>query len=99
VFVGKYWRGFWAVVIVFWILQAFLFFVCALPYIIPVGQTQAEMSPNELVTEHGRFLDIDGVPIYVEEQNPESAQATIVFIHGLGGSTFSWHHNAPFFAG
>jgi pimeloyl-ACP methyl ester carboxylesterase len=39
------------------------------------------------------------VRIYVEEQNADSAQATIVFIHGFGGSTFSWRRNAPFFAG
>ena len=57
------------------------------------------MSPEELVSEHGRFLDIDGVSIYVEERNPQSAQATIVFVHGFGGSTFSWRDNAPFFAG
>jgi pimeloyl-ACP methyl ester carboxylesterase len=56
------------------------------------------MSPDQLVSEHGRFLNIDGVSIYVEEQNPESGQTTLVFIHGLGGSTFSWRHNAPFFA-
>ncbi|MCJ7576180.1 MAG: alpha/beta hydrolase, partial [Dehalococcoidia bacterium] len=31
-------------------------------------------------------------------QNPESGQATIVLIHGFGGSSFSWRHNAPFFA-
>jgi pimeloyl-ACP methyl ester carboxylesterase len=57
------------------------------------------MSPDELVGEYGRFLNIDGTSIYVEEQNPESAQAAIVFIHGFGGSTFSWRDNAPFFAG
>ncbi|OGN97660.1 MAG: hypothetical protein A2Z77_04665 [Chloroflexi bacterium RBG_13_51_36] len=84
--------------IVYWIVQAFLL-VCVLPYLIPLGQTQAEVSPDELVSEHGRFLNIDGMSIYVEEQNPESLQATIVFIHGFGGSTFSWRHNAPFFAG
>jgi pimeloyl-ACP methyl ester carboxylesterase len=56
------------------------------------------MSPDQLVSENGRFLDVDGVSIYVEEQNPGSEQATIVLIHGLGGSTFSWRQNAPFFA-
>jgi len=66
---------------------------------IPLGEPQGEISPDELVGEHGRFLDIDGESIYVEEQNPESAQATIMFIHGFGGSTFSWRHNVPFFAG
>jgi len=80
------------------VVLALLLLVCVVPYLIPFGEPQTKTSPDELVTEHGRFLDIDRVSIYVEEQNPESAQATIVFIHGFGGSTFSWRHNAPFFA-
>jgi len=96
-------RSFWcrhrALRILSYVVLALLFLLFALPYLIPLGQPQAQISLDELVGEHGRFLDIDGVSIYVEEQNPESAQATIVFIHGFGGSTFSWRHNAPFFAG
>ncbi len=79
-------------------ILALLFLVCVVPYLIPLGETRAEISPDDLMGEHGRFLDIDGLRIYVEEQNPESMQATIVFIHGFGGSTFSWRENAPFFA-
>lgn len=79
-------------------ILALLFLVCVVPYLIPLGETRAEISPDDLMGEHGRFLDIDGVRIYIEEQNPESMQATIVFIHGFGGSTFSWRKNAPFFA-
>jgi pimeloyl-ACP methyl ester carboxylesterase len=78
---------------------ALLFVFCVLPYMIPLGEPQVEISPDELVSEHGQSLDIDGVRIYVEEQNADSAQATIVFIHGFGGSTFSWRRNVPFFAG
>lgn len=81
-----------------YVALALLFVVCVLPYLIPLGESQLEISPDELVSQHGRFLDIDGMTIYVEEQNPESGQATIVLIHGLGGSTFSWRRNAPFFA-
>jgi pimeloyl-ACP methyl ester carboxylesterase len=95
-------RSFWhkhrAVRILSYVVLAFLFFLCIVPYLIPLGQPRAEISPDELVSEYGRFLAIDGVSICVEEQNPESAQATIVFIHGFGGSTFSWRHNVPFFA-
>ena len=96
---GKYWRIFRALVILFLVVQSLFFLVFALPYLIPLGGTQAEISPDELVSEYGRFLNIDGVRLYIEEQNPESEQATIAFIHGLGGSTFSWRHNAAFFAG
>jgi pimeloyl-ACP methyl ester carboxylesterase len=96
---GKYWRIFRGVAILFCVVAALFFLVFALPYLIPLGQTQAEMSPDELVREHGRFLTVDGVRLYVEEQNAESVGAAIVFIHGFGGSTFSWRDNAPFFAG
>jgi pimeloyl-ACP methyl ester carboxylesterase len=75
------------------------FVVCVLPYLIPLGEPQTEISRDELVSEHGRFLDIDDVSIYIEEQNPQSAKTTIVLIHGLGGSTFSWRDNAPFLYG
>jgi pimeloyl-ACP methyl ester carboxylesterase len=94
----EFWRRHRALAILSYLLLALLFLVLVLPYLIPLGETQAEISPDDLIGEHGRFLDIDGVRIYVEEQNPESAQATIVLIHGFGGSTFSWRHNAPFFA-
>jgi len=94
----RFWRRHRALAILSYAVLAFLFLVWVLPYLIPLGEIQAEISQDDLVSEHGRFLDIDGVRIYVEEQNPESAQVTIVFIHGFGGSTFSWRHNAPFFA-
>jgi len=95
----SFWRRHRALRILSYIVLAFLFLVCVLPYLIPLGQPRAEISPDDLVGEYGRCLDIQGVSIYVEEQNPESTQVTMVFIHGFGGSTFSWRHNVPFFAG
>jgi pimeloyl-ACP methyl ester carboxylesterase len=95
----NFWRRHRGLRILSYVILAFLFLVCILPYLIPLGETQTAVSPDDLIVEHGRFLDIDGVRIYVEEQSPESSQATIVFIHGFGGSTFSWRHNAPFLAG
>jgi pimeloyl-ACP methyl ester carboxylesterase len=95
---GNFWRRHRRLAILAYTVLALLILVCVVPYLIPLGESQAEVSPDDLVGEHGRFLDVDGVRVYVEEQNPESAQATIVLIHGFGGSTFSWRHNAPFFA-
>jgi len=94
----SFWRRHRALRILSYVVLAFLLLICVLPYLIPLGEPQADISPEELVSEHGRFLDIDGASVYVEERNPESAQTTIVFIHGFGGSTFSWRHNVPFFA-
>ncbi len=95
---AKFWRRHRRLAILAYTVLALLLLVCVVPYLIPIGESQAEISPDDLIGEHGRFLDIEEVDIYVEEQNPESAQATIVFIHGFGGSTFSWRHNVPFFA-
>jgi pimeloyl-ACP methyl ester carboxylesterase len=93
-----FWRRHRAIRVLSYLVLALLFVVCVVPYLIPLGQVQSEVPPEELVSEYGRFVDIDGARIYVEERNPESTQGTIVFIHGLGGSTFSWRHNVPFFA-
>ena len=95
----SFWRRHRALRILSYLVLAFLVLVCLLPYLIPLGQTKAGISPGELVSDHGCFLNIDGVRVYVEVQNPESTKASIVFIHGFGGATFSWRHNAPFFAG
>jgi pimeloyl-ACP methyl ester carboxylesterase len=94
-----FWGGHRGLAIAASAILVLAFLVCAVPYLVPLGESQAEVSTEELVGEHGGFLDIDGLNIYVEEQNPESSQETIVFLHGFGGSTFSWRHNIPFFAG
>lgn len=79
-------------------ILSFLILGLVVPYLIPLGKGHSGVPPDALVGENGRFLDIDGVSMYVEEENPESPAETIVFIHGLGGSTFSWRHNVSFFA-
>ncbi len=78
------------------LVLAILLFV--VPYLIPLGRGQASVPREALVRDNGRFLDVDGASIYVEEDNPEASGPTIVLIHGFGGSTFSWRHNARFFA-
>jgi len=68
---GTYWHGFRAFAIAFWVIEAFLFLICAVAYLIPVAQPQAEISPDDLAGKHGPFLDIDEASVYVEEQNPD----------------------------
>jgi pimeloyl-ACP methyl ester carboxylesterase len=79
-------------------ILSFLILGLVVPYLIPLGKGHSGVPPDALVGVNGRYLDIDGVSMYVEEENPESPAETIVFIHGLGGSTFSWRHNVSFFA-
>lgn len=77
---------------------ALLFLVFVVPYLMAPSDNRTETPAEDLIGEHGRFVDVDGVSIYVEDRNPDSPQGPIVFVHGLGGSTFSWRHNAPFLA-
>lgn len=94
----KLWRRHRGLAILSCVVLALLLLVFVLPYLIPLGKDHAEIPLEDLVGENGRFLDIDGVRIYIEEQTAESPRETIVFLHGFGCSTFSWRHNVSFFA-
>ncbi len=85
--------------ILLYVLMALLPVVLVVPYLVPLGRPDTEVPLEDLVTANGRFVDIDGMSIYIEEHGPRPARGTIVFLHGFGGSTFSWRHNVPFFAG
>ena len=78
------------------LLLVFLVFIA--PYLISLDPDSAEPPHHDLVSQYGRFLDIDGMAIYVEERNAGSSQQVIVLLHGFGGSTFSWRENVPIFA-
>jgi len=46
-------------------------------------------TPQELADENGAFVTVSDVSLYyVSEGNPEDD--AVIFIHGFGGSTFSW---------
>lgn len=68
------------------------------PYIMPLGRAEPEISAADLMSSTGMIVDIDGLGIYVEDYNPQSRRETLVFIHGLGGSSYSWRLNIPYFA-
>ncbi len=84
--------------LVFYVTLVLALLILVVPYLIPLRQDHAEMPVEALTSENGRFLDINGVSIYIEEATPPLPRDTIVFLHGFGGSTFSWRHNVPFFA-
>ena len=77
---------------------ALLLLILVVPYLMPLGKNHTEIPVEALTGENGRFLDIDEVRIYIEEETPQSPRETVVFLHGFGGSTFSWRHNVSFFA-
>jgi hypothetical protein len=82
---SNFWRRHRALRILSYVVPALLFLLCALPYLIPLGETEAEISLDKLVSEHGRFLDIDGMGIYVEEQSPELFNTmALTFLQSLG---------------
>ncbi len=73
-------------------------------YIVPLKRDLIEVSKTDLITEYGNFMDIEDMKIYVEDlhssdflQSPDGANI-LIFIHGMGGSTFSWRENMMFFA-
>ena len=46
--------------------------------------------------ENGRFWRKNDLAIHYRVWSPENPQRKILFIHGLGGSTFSWRHAPDF---
>jgi len=77
-------------------VSTLVFLLVVLPYLIPLSDSASTISSELLVSPSGRFLNIGSDTIYVEEQGT-SSQKAIVFIHGFGGSTFTWRDNIPFF--
>jgi pimeloyl-ACP methyl ester carboxylesterase len=76
---------------------ALLVIIIVVPYLIPLSDNQEAVNPDTLITGNGKFLNIEGVRIYVEDQGTTTLPEAIVFLHGFGGSTFSWRYNIPFF--
>lgn len=57
--------------------------------IVTAASAQGYQTPEELADENGAFINIDGEAIYyIAEGDP--GNPAILFIHGFGGSTFTW---------
>lgn len=52
---------------------AFLLLILVIPYLMPLGKDHTGIPLDALVRDNGRFLDVGGVWMYVEEQTTESA--------------------------
>jgi pimeloyl-ACP methyl ester carboxylesterase len=61
-----------------------------IPYAIPLpAGNPIQAKPYE----ESLFADIDGVDLHYRLWFPEEIYGKVLFVHGLGGSTFSWRHN------
>jgi pimeloyl-ACP methyl ester carboxylesterase len=72
-----------------------------LPYIINLPESKYKTGAD-IVSEFpqiysGKFIDYEGKKIYVEDLN-QNSNKVITFIHGFGGSSFTWRDNKQFFA-
>jgi pimeloyl-ACP methyl ester carboxylesterase len=58
------------------------------PYLLPLPPNP-DVSPEAFARPGGRFLTVDGTRTWIQESGPPAGPA-VVFLHGFGGSTFSW---------
>ncbi len=72
--------------------------ILIIPYIIPLSESQAQNT--ELPFTNSQFAEIDGMWIHYRKWTPKPEKQKnewILFVHGLGGSTYSWENNTQFF--
>ncbi len=73
-------------------LLSLFFFVGLFP---GAAQTISQtVPPQDIADDGGQFIDVDGFSIYyLDEGNPDAP--TVIFLHGFGGSTFTWRDAFP----
>lgn len=64
---ANFWRRHRRLTILANIVLAPIILIIVVPYLIPLGKNQTEVSSDVLVTENGKFLDIDGMNMHVED--------------------------------
>ena len=75
------------------ILAALLLLFVSVPYLIPLS----EAGPVSVPYENSHILSVEGSSVHFRTWLPESGtmKGKLLFVHGLGGSTFSFEKNAP----
>lgn len=73
------------------LLVIFLILFAGLPSIIPLPEIKYH-SGKDTNPVFGEFLDVNGISTFVQELG-EKTNPVVVFIHGFGGSTFTWRKN------
>jgi pimeloyl-ACP methyl ester carboxylesterase len=79
-----------------WLLTVVIVFLLVGPFVIPMP-VQPDLSAEAVAPGSGRFLTVEGVKTHVKDFGPRDGPA-VVFIHGFGGSTFSWRETLPVLA-
>lgn len=74
-----------------------LVLILVVPLFIPLPSPRFKsIEEVPISSNNGRLIDINGYKTYIEDLNTQSNKV-ITFIHGFGGSTFTWHKNKEFF--
>ncbi|ADH97840.1 alpha/beta fold hydrolase [Salisediminibacterium selenitireducens] len=79
------------------ILAGLLVVFMILPFLIPVSEQDGFAQDTPF--EDSAFAEVDGVWLHYRISEPEEAEEaeTVLFVHGLGGSTYSWRYQVePF---
>lgn len=76
-----------------WLLIIIVVFMLVGPFIIPLP-VQPDLTAEAVAPGTGRFMTVDGVKTHVQDMGPREGPA-VVFIHGFGGSTFTWRETLP----
>jgi pimeloyl-ACP methyl ester carboxylesterase len=75
-------------------LAVFMLVLLVLPYLIPPANPQPEITGEQMFSPESKILSIDGASIHIQDHAPPGAlKDTLILVHGLGGSTYSWRYN------
>ena len=80
------------------VLAVLLITLLVVPYIVPPAKRQPTLSYVQMLSPAGKTISLNDVSIYIEDYSPSGqVKGTLVMVHGLGGSTYSWRKNISFF--
>ncbi|MEA5017528.1 MAG: alpha/beta hydrolase [Erysipelotrichaceae bacterium] len=77
------------------VILILLLLIMAVPYVIPLSKYQPQSLPYE---NSYYFIGASTIHYRVYKPKQDTILGKILFIHGLGGSTFSYEKNAPILA-
>jgi pimeloyl-ACP methyl ester carboxylesterase len=76
------------------IILGLIIFIIVLPFLFQ--GTKGKVDINDISSENSKFLEVKGISIHYKDyliQDTTNIRGTVVFVHGFGGSTFSFRDN------